>query len=60
MDWEELEPKNKKQPLKDLEVMSIEAIGEYIDDLNEEIVRCEKEIEKKNAAKAGAEAFFKK
>ncbi|MCW9034383.1 MAG: DUF1192 domain-containing protein [Rhodospirillales bacterium] len=60
MDWDDLEPKNKKKPMKDLEVMSVEAIGEYIDELKEEIGRCETEIIKKKAAKEGAESFFKK
>ena len=59
MDWDDLEPLKKKKVLKDLEVMSVEALGEYIDELKEEIGRAELEIEKKKAALAGAEAFFK-
>ncbi len=60
MDWDDLEPKAKRKVLRDLEVMSIEAIGEYIDELKEEILRCEGEIVKKKTAKEGAESFFKK
>jgi len=59
MDWD-TEPLQKKKVLKDLEVMSIEALGEYIEELKEEINRAESEIVKKNAALAGAESFFKK
>lgn len=60
MDWNDLEPLQKKKVLKDLEVMSIDALGEYIDDLKLEITRAEAEIVKKRAALSGAEAFFKK
>ncbi|MCW8835429.1 MAG: DUF1192 domain-containing protein [Rhodospirillales bacterium] len=60
MDVDDLEPINRKKPLKDLEVMSIEALGEYIEELKAEILRAEAEIAKKQQARAGAEAFFRK
>ena len=60
MDVDDLEPINRKKPLKDLEVMSIEALGEYIEELKAEIRRAEAEIAKKQQARAGAEAFFRK
>ena len=59
MDIGELEPVKKKPEKKDLEVLSIEALGEYIDDLKAEIKRAEDTIEQKKQARAGAESFFK-
>jgi uncharacterized small protein (DUF1192 family) len=60
MDTDDLEPIVKKPEIKDLEVMSIEALGEYIDELQAEIKRVEVEIELKKKARAGAEDVFKK
>ena len=60
MDIEDLEPKKQQPPKKDLEVMSIEALGEYIEDLEAEIARVRNAIKLKEAARQGAEAFFKK
>ncbi len=60
MDTDDLEPIVKKAEIKDLEVMSIEALGEYIEELQAEIKRAEAEIELKNKARAGAEDVFKK
>jgi len=39
--------------------MSIEALGEYIDELQLEIKRVETEIETKKEARQGAESVFK-
>jgi len=60
MDIEDLEPKNKKPEPKNLEVMSIEALGEYIEELEAEIHRAKTEIASKEKAREGAEAVFKK
>ena len=60
MDIEDLEPKNKKPEPKNLEVMSIEALGEYIEELVAEIARVRIEIASKEKAREGAEAVFKK
>jgi len=60
MDTDDLEPIVKKPEIKNLEVMSIEALGEYIDELQAEIKRVEEEIELKKKARAGAEDVFKK
>ena len=60
MDTDDLEPIVKKPEIKDLEVMSIEALGEYIDELQTEIKRVEVEIKLKKKARAGAEDVFKK
>ena len=45
--------------LKNLEVLSIEALNEYITELELEIARVKKEIGAKERAKVGAEAVFK-
>lgn len=63
MDTDDLEP--MKPPTgagamgKDLDEMSIEAIGEYISALKAEIARAEAVVDAKQAARAGAHAFFK-
>ena len=59
MDTDDLEPMTPKGGKKDLDEMSIEALGEYIDQLKAEIARVEAAIETKKAARAGADAFFK-
>ncbi|MCK5274242.1 MAG: DUF1192 domain-containing protein [Alphaproteobacteria bacterium] len=59
MDTDDLEPRKTKAKPKDLDEMSVEAIGEYIDDLKAEIKRAEAAIKAKNAARSGADAFFK-
>ncbi len=60
IDLEELEPTKKKPQARNLEIMSIEALGEYIEELKSEIERVQAEIKRKQSARAGAEAFFKK
>ncbi len=60
MDFDELEPVKKKKPLKDLQSLSIEALGEYIEELEAEIVRTRDAIAVKEKAREGAESFFKK
>ncbi len=59
MDTDDLEPPAKKAALKDLEVMSIEALGDYIAELEGEIARVRAMIESKQGARVGAETFFK-
>lgn len=59
MDAEDLEPLTKKVKPRDLTVMSIEDLEEYIETLKAEIERSEKAIEKKQGARKGAESFFK-
>ncbi|MGB0681943.1 MAG: DUF1192 family protein [Magnetovibrionaceae bacterium] len=44
---------------KNLDEMSIEALGDYVEALKAEIARAEAAIESKKAARVGAEAFFK-
>lgn len=59
MDIEELEPAHKKKQQKDLDVLSIEALGEYITELEAEIARVREKIAYKEKARVGAESFFK-
>lgn len=59
MDAEDLEPRAQKPALKNLDEMSIDALGDYIIDLKAEITRVEAAIAAKKAARAGADAFFK-
>ena len=59
MDWGELEqPKQELEP-KNLEDLSIEVLGEYIDELNAEIERVREAIRAKKSARDSAGSFFK-
>ncbi|MBT4718727.1 MAG: DUF1192 domain-containing protein [Rhodospirillaceae bacterium] len=60
MDTDDLEPAAKKPDAKNLEVMSIEALGEYIAELEGEIERVRTEIALKEKARNGAESVFRK
>ena len=59
MDVDDLEPQKKKPDLKNLEVMSIEALNDYIADLEAEIARVRETIKAKEAARQSADSFFK-
>lgn len=59
MDAEDLEPLTKKVAPRDLTLMSIEDLDEYIEVLKAEIERAEGAIKKKHGARHGAESFFK-
>lgn len=59
MDADDLEPRAAKPALRDLDEMSIEALEDYIAGLKAEIARAEAAIAAKQAARAGADAFFK-
>ncbi len=62
METDDLEPQHQKQKLepKNLEELSIEALGEYIAELEGEIARVREAISGKETARKGAERFFKK
>lgn len=60
MDENDLEPKTKKPDIKNLEVLSVEALEEYIGDLEAEIERVREEIKRKNSARSAAESVFRK
>ncbi|MEO5338414.1 MAG: DUF1192 domain-containing protein [Magnetospirillum sp. WYHS-4] len=60
MDLDDLEPRNRKPPLKNLEEMSIQALKDYIADLEAEIDRARRTIAAKEAARSGADSFFRR
>lgn len=60
MDWDELEPKKKPQQAKDLSLMGVKELEEYIATLKAEITRAETEVSKRGSTKDAAEAFFRK
>lgn len=59
MEWNDLEPQKEKPKPKNLDEMSIAALGEYIEELQAEIARAEAMIRSKEAARDGADAVFK-
>ena len=59
MDAEDLEPRHKKPKPRDLTVMSIEGLEEYIETLSAEIERTKQAIKAKKSARMGAESVFK-
>ena len=58
MDTDDTEPPSTKEKVKDLDVMSIEALGDYISGLEEEIARARMAINLKNLAKSSADSVF--
>jgi uncharacterized small protein (DUF1192 family) len=60
MDERELEPRTRKPEVKNLEVLSFEALEEYIGELETEIERVREEIKRKNSARSAAESVFRK
>jgi len=60
MDTDELEPRKAKPAPVDLETMSIEAIGDYIEGLQGEIERAKQAIARKQNAKSAADSFFRR
>ncbi len=62
MESDDLEPQHQKQKPepKKLDELSIEALGEYIAELEAEIARVREAIAGKETARKGAEQFFKK
>jgi uncharacterized small protein (DUF1192 family) len=60
MEWGDLEPQQEKPVPKNLEIMSMEALADYIGDLRAEIIRAESMIAAKEVARDGAEGVFRK
>lgn len=56
---DELEPQTMRPVLRDLELMSIDALHEYIVELNTEIDRARQAITLKETAKGAAESVFR-
>ena len=60
MDSDDLDlPKNKKAVIKNLDVMSVQALNDYILELENEISRVKQAIATKDAARNSAENAFK-
>ncbi len=59
MDPEELEPRAKKPEPRNLEIMSLEELRDYIAEMEAEIARVSEMIAAKEAARSGAESVFK-
>ncbi|MCP4327741.1 MAG: DUF1192 domain-containing protein [Alphaproteobacteria bacterium] len=60
MEPDDLEPQKQAKPKKNLDPMSIDELEGYIAELETEIERVRGDIRKKQAHRAGADAFFKK
>ena len=60
MDEEELLPGKKPAPPKDLSLLGIAELENYIAGLKAEIARAEAEIAEKRKHRGGAEALFKR
>ena len=59
MDTDDLEPIKKKPVLKDLQIMSVAALEEYIEELKSEIARAQAMIQSKKSVRGDAEKLFK-
>ncbi len=60
MDIEDLEPRKKPAKLRDLDVMGVEELEEYLAALETEAERVKEKIAAKKSYLSGADAFFKK
>ena len=59
MDLDDLEPRNRPPQKKNLDVMSLEELQDYVTELKAEIARVEEEIAKKQDHRSSADALFK-
>ncbi|HNB29152.1 MAG TPA: DUF1192 domain-containing protein [Alphaproteobacteria bacterium] len=59
MDPEELEPRKQKPQLRNLDVLSIEELNDYIEEMRTEIRRVEEKIAAKKAHLSAAAGLFK-
>ncbi len=60
MDEEDLAPQRQQPKLKDLTLMGIAELEDYIAGLDSEIARARAEIRVKEKQRSGAEALFKR
>jgi uncharacterized small protein (DUF1192 family) len=60
MDEEDLLPGKKPAPPKDLSLLGIAELEEYISRLEDEVARARAEIAEKRKHRGGAEALFKR
>jgi uncharacterized small protein (DUF1192 family) len=59
MDTDDLEPKRPTLEPKDLDLMGVEELQDYLDELKAEVARVEAKIGTKSDYKSSAESFFK-
>ncbi|MFZ5778927.1 MAG: DUF1192 domain-containing protein [Pseudomonadota bacterium] len=59
-DLDDLDPRQKKAPPRNLDSMNIEDLQEYANTLKAELARVEDKINAKRSHAAAAAAFFKK
>ena len=59
MEPEDLEPRTKRQKLRDLDAMGVTELEDYIAELKGEIERVEAKIKAKKAHLSGAAGLFK-
>jgi uncharacterized small protein (DUF1192 family) len=59
MDTDDLQPPERPKERPDLETMSIEALGERIEELEAEIALIREMIANKEQARSSADSFFK-
>jgi len=60
METEDFEPRQQKNKPRDLGLLGVTELKDYILELKEEITRVESEIARKEAHLSGAEALFRK
>jgi uncharacterized small protein (DUF1192 family) len=60
MEPEDLEPKKRKIEPKNLDVMGVKELDDYIAELEAEIARVRAAIAKKTTHRSAAESFFKR
>lgn len=60
MDDEDLTPSRKPAPLRDLSLLGIAELEDYIAGLESEIARTQAEIAEKKKHRGGAEALFRR
>ncbi len=60
MDEDDLPSSRKPAPLKDLSLLGIAELEEYVSELEREIARAQVEIAEKRKRRGGAEALFKR
>jgi uncharacterized small protein (DUF1192 family) len=60
MDTDDLEPRKPKAQLRNLEIMGVAELNDYIAELEAEIARVRGVIKAKSSHRVGAENLFKK
>ena len=59
MEEQDLEPRAKRPKARDLDIMSLDALHDYIADMEAEIARARRAIDAKQNWRSQADTFFK-